>query len=59
MVFRKPSLTLPSRPPYLTPALERLGTWTYTTGASNCPPDAPLCIKLNHILYPMDGGPLR
>ena len=51
----KSALT-PLRPRYLTPALERLGTWTYATGASNCLPDVPFCVKLNHILFPTDGG---
>jgi len=56
MIVHQASLTPPSRQRYLTPALERMGGWTFTTGASNCPPDAPLCIRLNHVLFPTDGG---
>ena len=55
MIARQLFLTPPSRPPYLTPALERLGTWTFATGASACPPGI-LCVKLNHVLFPTDGG---
>ena len=56
MIVHKPPPTPAPRSRYLTPALERLGGWTFATGASNCPPDAPLCIKLNHVLFPTDGG---
>ena len=46
---------LTSHPCYITPTLERLGTWTFATGASTCPPGI-LCVKLNHVLFPTDGG---
>ncbi len=50
------SAPLTQRHRYLTPALERLGLWTYTTGASDCPPGVPFCVKINHVLFPTDGG---
>ena len=59
MIARQPFPTPPSRPPYLTPALERLGPWTFATGASTCPPGVPFCVIINPNLLLPDGGPLR
>ena len=50
---------LTPHPCYLTPTLERLGTWIYATGASNCPPGVPFCVIINPNLLLPDGGPLR